>query len=112
MTKPGLRLPHVWVVPGKTAIQDIVPRSGFTLLCLKRCGRFGSVARAAFADESVPFTVPEVDQPAARDVYRSDYVLLRPDLHITWCGDDTWDDGNDLRSHVRGWIGANTLAER
>lgn len=112
VTKPGLRLPHVWLVPGKTAIQDIVPRSGFTLLCLKSCGHLVGVVRAAFAGESVPFTVLEVDQPAARDVYGSDYVLLRPDLHIAWCGDDTWDDENDLRSHVRGWIGANTLAER
>lgn len=105
ITRPGLRLPHVWVTPGQKAIQDIVPRSGFTLLCLNGRESIVETLEAAFEAESVPFTIIDVDQPSARAVYGVDYVLVRPDLHIVWCADTTWSSGP---SSVRTWIGAGT----
>lgn len=106
LVKPGFRLPHVWLAPGQTAVQDIVPRSSFTLLCLK--GREGSVDElvAAFADDAVPLSVLEVEQSAVRRVYGYGYVLVRPDLHIVWCGDE-WNPDSDPHVAIAGWIGAD-----
>lgn len=105
ITSPGLRLPHVWVTPGETAIQDIVPRSGFTLLCLTHRGSIVDALEEAFDAGSVPFTVLDIRQPAPRAVYGVDYVLVRPDLHIVWCGDDS--SQSNLHSCIRIWIGAS-----
>lgn len=84
-TWPGVRLPHVWLTDG-TAVQDRVGYGrGYTLL------RFGGAADlgplgAAFATRGAPYTVLELPDARARDVYGHDLILVRPDLHIVWRG--------------------------
>jgi hypothetical protein len=79
-TWPGARLPHVWL-DGHVAIQDRIPRRGYTLL------RFGEqdvspLQRAMKA----PLAVLDLSDNAVRDLYGFDLILLRPDMHVAWRG--------------------------
>lgn len=84
-TRPGVRLPHVWLSDG-TAVQDVLG-DDYTLLDLS-----GDVDASPFAEafESLgaPFASVHVDEPHVRDVYGCRLLLLRPDLHVAWRGDD------------------------
>ncbi len=71
---PGSRAPHVWL--GDAVLHDRLSR-GFTLL------RFGGNRPAP---EGVD--VLDIGDAAARDLYGADCVLVRPDQHVAWRGDD------------------------
>jgi hypothetical protein len=83
-TWPGARLPHVWL-EGRTAIQDRVGR-GYTLLRLGGPEDKSSALDAAMRASGAPFTVIGVPDAAARDLYGFDLILLRPDMHVAWRG--------------------------
>ena len=83
-TWPGARLPHVWL-SDKTALHDRIG-DGYTLLQLGGAqGSGGDLARA-FGVYKAPFTVLDIGDESARDVYGHDLLLLRPDLHVVWRG--------------------------
>ena len=82
-TWPGARLPHVWL-EGHVAVQDRIG-DGYTLLCFGK--HDVSAFKAAF--ERIPFSVLDVREQRARDLYGFDLILLRPDLHIVWRGNST-----------------------
>ncbi len=84
---PGARLPHVWLEPGKISVHDRVG-DGFTLLRLGRDEAAASALRKAFGAIRAPFSVLDIDNDAARRVYGFDYLLVRPDLHVVWRGDN------------------------
>lgn len=75
---PGSRAPHVWL--GDEALFDRLG-PGFALV------RFGG----AQADLGPDIPVVDIDDSAARDVYGADYVLVRPDQHVAWRGNDIGD---------------------
>jgi 2-polyprenyl-6-methoxyphenol hydroxylase-like FAD-dependent oxidoreductase len=87
-TWPGARLPHVWLSDG-SAMQD---RIGYGHgCCLLRLGgtRADTTPLArAFAQIGAPLQVLEIADERARDVYEYDLLLLRPDMHIVWRGND------------------------
>jgi len=83
-TLPGVRLPHVWLDDG-TAMQDKIG-DGYTLLQLGGSATDVSALLKAFASTGAPFTVLDVPDASARDVYGRDLILLRPDMHIVWRG--------------------------
>jgi 2-polyprenyl-6-methoxyphenol hydroxylase-like FAD-dependent oxidoreductase len=84
-TWPGTRLPHVWL-DGHVALQDRLG-PGYTLLRLGATGEDASALQRSFAAYRAPFEVLDVADDSARDVYGYDLILLRPDLHIVWRGD-------------------------
>jgi 2-polyprenyl-6-methoxyphenol hydroxylase-like FAD-dependent oxidoreductase len=84
-TLPGVRLPHVWLADG-TAMQDRIG-DGYTLLRLGGSTADTGGFAAAFAATGAPFTVLDVPDSAAREVYGCDLILLRPDMHIAWRGE-------------------------
>ena len=86
-TWPGARLPHVWLDDG-TAMQDLIPAEGFTILKTGDSKIDVSKLDAAMAVYGAPVNTIEVTDHAARDVYGFDLILLRPDLHIVWRGND------------------------
>jgi 2-polyprenyl-6-methoxyphenol hydroxylase-like FAD-dependent oxidoreductase len=83
-TWPGARLPHVWL-SDKTALHDRIG-DGYTLLQLGGAQGVGAALAHAFGAYNAPFTMLDIDDERARDVYGYDLLLLRPDLHVVWRG--------------------------
>jgi hypothetical protein len=83
-TWPGARLPHVWLGDG-SAMQDRIG-DGYTLLRLGGSGADVSALARAFRAIGAPFTILDVPDASARDVYERDLILLRPDMHVAWRG--------------------------
>ncbi|MCF8477443.1 MAG: FAD-dependent monooxygenase [Pseudolabrys sp.] len=88
-TWPGARLPHVWLQDGR-ALHDLIGE-GYTLLRLNGAQDGDALARA-FAALGAPFTLLDIADGRARDVYGHDLLLLRPDLHVVWRGNTLPDD--------------------
>ena len=89
-TWPGARLPHVWLDDG-TAMQDCLP-DGYTLLKLGRTQVETAGLEQAIRSFGAPLTVMDVPDQIARDLYGFDLILLRPDMHIVWRGQQAPDD--------------------
>ena len=87
-TWPGARLPHVWLVPGRQSVHDVIG-DGYTLLRLGRTPADTSDFERAMRATGAPFDVLTIDAPAPREVYGRDLILLRPDLHVVWRGNAT-----------------------
>ena len=100
-TWPGARLPHVWLADGKP-IQDCIAVDGFTLLRLGACEADASPMEAALRSRGAPIEVLDIADPAPRDIYGFDLILLRPDLHIAWRGNATPADPAALAAVVTG----------
>jgi hypothetical protein len=83
-TRPGARLPHLWL-DGHAAIQDRVGR-GYTLLRLGKSTQEVTGLQTAMKALGAPFEGLDIPDAIARDLYGFDLILLRPDLHIAWRG--------------------------
>ena len=86
-TWPGARLPHVWLNDG-TAMQDKLG-DGYTLL------KLGSAVRGdtntdslerPLRDRGAPLETVSIADEVAREVYGYDLLLVRPDMHVVWRG--------------------------
>ncbi|GHF53510.1 2-polyprenyl-6-methoxyphenol hydroxylase-like FAD-dependent oxidoreductase [Amycolatopsis bartoniae] len=75
---PGARLPHAWL-PGGRSLYDVLG-DGFTLL------RLSPDATGGIPDAAVP--LHEVAVEGLRERYGADFVLVRPDQHVAWRGDE------------------------
>ncbi len=86
-TWPGARLPHVWLDDG-TPIQDRIP-DGYTVLKLGKTAADASGIVRAFQSLGAPVAVLEIPDAAAREMHGyHDLLLLRPDLHVVWRGNE------------------------
>ena len=87
-TLPGARLPHVWLRDG-CAMQDRIGYGhGYTLLRLGGTRADAGPLQRAFAAIGAPLQILDVPDERARDVYEHDLLLLRPDMHVVWRGND------------------------
>lgn len=84
-TWPGARLPHVWLDDG-SAVQDHLPIDRYALLRLGRTQARTADLENAFRARGAPLAVLDLPDPIARDLYGFDLILLRPDMHIVWRG--------------------------
>src|SRR5262245_28621460 len=94
-TWPGARLPHVWLDDG-TAMQDRIPRAGYTILRLGKTKRDSAGLAGAIASYNAPVTELDVPDQVAREVYGFDLILLRPDMHIVWRGNAPPEDAAEV----------------
>ena len=97
---PGARLPHVWLDDG-TPIQDRISSVGYTLLCLNRRHETAAL-ETAFRRRSAPFGVLHVASEPARAIYERDLILLRPDMHVVWRGNNPPDNPAELAALATG----------
>jgi hypothetical protein len=99
-SRPGARLPHMWLSDG-AALHDRID-NGYTLLRLNGnaadTGAFEREMRAFGA----PLDVLAFDEPALREIYERDFLLVRPDLHVAWRGDAPPDDPKRVAAAVTG----------
>jgi 2-polyprenyl-6-methoxyphenol hydroxylase-like FAD-dependent oxidoreductase len=84
-TRPGSRLPHVWLDDGQ-ALHDRIGNE-FTLISLRPARASLDELRQSFGKFGAHLDILQVESNVARDVYRYDLVLVRPDLHVVWRGD-------------------------
>ncbi|HYQ68142.1 FAD-dependent monooxygenase [Actinophytocola sp.] len=94
---PGSRAAHAWVRPGLSTL-DLFGR-GHTLLRFADAGPLDGFRRA-FADRGMPLAVVRCEDPEIARLYRFGFVLVRPDGHVAWRGDEP--PAPDLADVVRG----------
>ncbi|GAA2362955.1 FAD-dependent monooxygenase [Dactylosporangium salmoneum] len=80
----GTRLPHLWLAPGRSLYDTLGP--GYTVLVLGEADP-GPLERAA-RDRGVPLTVLDLRGHGVRGRFAAGLVLVRPDQHIAWQGDE------------------------
>ena len=83
--RPGHRAPDGYVDPWGDTLYDRIG-SGFALLELGPDTATGRAFEAEAAVRSLPFTVIHLADPAVRELYGADNVLIRPDQHVAWRG--------------------------
>jgi hypothetical protein len=96
---PGFRAAHAWLRPGVSTLD--VFGDGFVLLCFAPHERIADVERA-FAQRGVPLQVVLSSDARVAELYRCPYVLVRPDDHVAWRGQQPPADPVLLADMVRG----------
>ena len=99
---PGVRLPHMWTAAGR-AVHDLLG-SGYTLLDTGSDATDASALVAAMRALNVPFEVLHLPEPALLRAYGRRLLLLRPDLHVAWRGDNLPADAAALAALVTGHV--------
>ena len=100
VARPGHRAPHVWLESGE-AIYDLLGPD-FNLLILAGTSHDVDPIVAAAAALGLPLQVTEISEPAVRDVYQADLVMIRPDLMVAWRGHHPPSDPAALIDTIRG----------
>jgi 2-polyprenyl-6-methoxyphenol hydroxylase-like FAD-dependent oxidoreductase len=103
--RPGSRAPHAWIAAGRSTL-DLFG-AGFTLLRFDGTG--GEKLVAAAREASVPLTLVDIADRAIAALYERNLVLVRPDGHVAWRGDEAPEDARAIIDQVRG---ASTVSGR
>jgi 2-polyprenyl-6-methoxyphenol hydroxylase-like FAD-dependent oxidoreductase len=99
-TCPGCRAPHVWLAPGRSTL-DLFGQ-GFALLGFGATPDDVASLMAAAAERRVPITFTPIDSPEAAKLYERKLVLVRPDGHVAWRGDDAPHQPLQMIDRIRG----------
>jgi hypothetical protein len=97
--RPGCRAPHAWLADGRSTL-DLFGRS-YVLLSFApddHVSRFADAAR----DARVPVALHAIDDPAVAALYESRHVLVRPDGHVAWRGNEIPVDPMGLLATISG----------
>jgi 2-polyprenyl-6-methoxyphenol hydroxylase-like FAD-dependent oxidoreductase len=97
---PGCRAPHAMLADGRS-ILDLFGR-GFVLLRLGRDAPDPAPMIRAAAGRNVPLAVHDVPDARVRDLYQRRLVLVRPDGHVAWRGEEPPPDPLVVIDRVRG----------
>jgi hypothetical protein len=97
---PGARLPHAWLADG-AALHDRIG-AGFTLLRLGGTRADTAALEQAMRATGAPLEVMAVPDPVVRDLCERDLILVRPDLHVAWRGNQAPADPRWVAARVTG----------
>lgn len=103
-TWPGARAPHVWLKDGRSTL-DLFGK-GFTLLNLSGTITNPSTFISAANRIGLPLDMITIDEAKVREIYERDFVLVRPDGHVAWRGDELPSDprARSIIDRLRGTI--------
>lgn len=99
-TVPGCRAPHFWLKDGRSLYDALGPE--YTLLVLDRDVEWQGLAEASMA-VGLPISVLEIAPGDADSVYEEKLVIVRPDQHVAWRGDEAPDDALGLMRFLGGF---------
>jgi 2-polyprenyl-6-methoxyphenol hydroxylase-like FAD-dependent oxidoreductase len=107
-TRPGSRAPHCWLAEGKSTL-DLFGK-GFTLVTFSTARQQSIEAiRNEFDQRGIPLEVVRLRSDEAARLYEQPLVLVRPDGHVAWRGDEV-DHAVRIAETVRGaLIGATAV---
>jgi hypothetical protein len=88
-TRPGSRAPHLWLADGRSTL-DLFGRNFVLLRIGARAPDAGPLLQAA-RQRRLPLEVVAIDDPAVAAAYERSLVLVRPDGHVAWRGDELAD---------------------
>ncbi|NJM22556.1 MAG: FAD-binding monooxygenase [Richelia sp. RM2_1_2] len=98
---PGCRAPHAWLKPGLSTL-DLFGH-GFTLMCFNSNSNPGiEKLQLCCQQKQVPLTTHHLDNPDIAKLYERAFVLVRPDGHVAWRGDEIPHDVEMMIDQVRG----------
>jgi len=100
--RPGHRAPHVWLAPGQSTL-DLFGR-GFVLMRFGTAPIDAAPLATAAAERQVPLTVHDIRDEQAAALYERRLVLVRPDGHVAWRGNEVPADAARLIDTVRGQV--------
>jgi hypothetical protein len=98
--RPGSRAPHVWLADGRSTL-DLFGH-GFVLLRLGSEAPDPSALARAAAQRKMPLQIVTLPEPDVLRAYDRRLVLVRPDGHVAWRGDEIPVDVEALVDRVRG----------
>jgi FAD binding domain/Aromatic-ring hydroxylase, C-terminal len=84
--RPGARAPHAWLAESRSTL-DLFGDS-FVLLCLSGARERAAPLIDTAARRGVPLRAVAIDDPTVASLYGAGLVLVRPDAHVAWRGDD------------------------
>jgi 2-polyprenyl-6-methoxyphenol hydroxylase-like FAD-dependent oxidoreductase len=101
---PGGRAPHLWLDERRVMGSSLFDKfgRGFTLLRFAAAADTAAFERAAAA-RGIPLSILDVPLPEGRELYGRDLALIRPDLYVTWRGDQLPNDSETLLARVTGY---------
>jgi 2-polyprenyl-6-methoxyphenol hydroxylase-like FAD-dependent oxidoreductase len=99
-TWPGARLPHVWLNDG-SAMQDRIG-DGYTILRLGGSQEDVIGLKDALESFGAPVQSQDVPDQIAREIYGTDLLLLRPDMHVVWRGNKAPEDPSIVAATATG----------
>src|SRR5579872_283645 len=119
-TWPGARLPHVWLdhpvtihnpvteqkhatMHNRTALHDRLG-TGYSLLRLGGPRADSTSLERALRATGAPLETLDIADEVAREIYGFDLLLVRPDLHIVWRGNQIPDDAEAIAKVATGRI--------
>ena len=81
-TRPGARLPHLWLAPGVSSYDRLGP--GFTLVRVGSAPDCQDLVAAAGA-AAIPLVVLDLDAEVVGNTWEEvPLLLVRPDQHVAW----------------------------
>jgi 2-polyprenyl-6-methoxyphenol hydroxylase-like FAD-dependent oxidoreductase len=98
-TVPGCRAPHLWLDDDVSLYDACGP--GYTLIRLDPSVGIAGILEAA-AQRGVPLTLVDVDGRDPRALYAQKLVLIRPDQHVAWRGNEEPTHPMELIDLLRG----------
>jgi 2-polyprenyl-6-methoxyphenol hydroxylase-like FAD-dependent oxidoreductase len=100
IARPGARAPHVWIEEGVSTL-DLFGK-GFVLMRLGADAPPAGELALAAESAGLPLTIVTLDQPEVLHAYERRLVLVRPDGHVAWRGDEEPQDCRALIDCIRG----------
>ena len=97
-TIPGARLPHVFLEDG-VSVHDVLGL-WFSLVIVNDADS-GPIERAA-GDLGIPLAVVRLHRPDLLPIYERNLLLVRPDQHVAWRGDELPSDPHAILALVTG----------
>ena len=97
---PGARAPHAWLPDGRSTL-DLFG-AGHVLLTFGPSAPDAAGLLDAASSRGMKLTPHHIDYPEAVRLYGSTFVIVRPDGHVAWRGNQLPTDGFALIDRIRG----------